>query len=355
MLACTHKSHTRDINKISHFREFTEWWKTYFYYLDNGLYIRTVFLSLCTNHRWNKYHCTAKARRAWRTYCITHIALKEKLALHILTAAAIPLPSRQRQTTTCKKVFPKDKKVNDFYTWLRFLNAKCHININTSSGKAVFSGTLEKQEQLACVIQLGPGIWVSCLGKEPKKNKKTPRKSVKCKTENICTYLQIIAFWQGIKLKHLYQHRFTSVRGQLIDFKGYLLIIYMKCRSEYLLWCWAWKMNDLIIQLFKLMMVYRQESCQDTKWWITGSMDVTNNNLPLKQTKYSLSQCIDKLSKYYYCIQATDNEQLNIVQKKEGKSATRPQLNKKLATRLYKVFSNQYRFSRGWPQNVSGF
>lgn len=63
--------------------------------LLNGLYILTVFLSLCTNHRWNKYHCTAKARRARRTYCIMHIALKEKLALHILRAAAIPLPSRQ--------------------------------------------------------------------------------------------------------------------------------------------------------------------------------------------------------------------------------------------------------------------
>lgn len=48
----------------------------------NGLYIQTDFLHLCTNHRWNKYHCTAKARRAWRTYCIMHIVWRETRSQH---------------------------------------------------------------------------------------------------------------------------------------------------------------------------------------------------------------------------------------------------------------------------------
>lgn len=44
--------------------------------------------------------------------------------------------------------------MNVFYTWLQVSNAKIATlsNINTSSGKAVFSGTLEKQAQLACVV-----------------------------------------------------------------------------------------------------------------------------------------------------------------------------------------------------------
>lgn len=45
-----------------------------------------------------------------------------------------------------------------FYTWLQLLNTKFATlsNINTSSGKAAFSGTLEKWTQLACVVSAGP-------------------------------------------------------------------------------------------------------------------------------------------------------------------------------------------------------
>lgn len=49
-----------------------------------------------------------------------HIAFKEKLALHILRAAAIPLPSRQKQTT-CKKSL---RKKCAFYTWLQDPNER---------------------------------------------------------------------------------------------------------------------------------------------------------------------------------------------------------------------------------------
>lgn len=76
-------------------------------------------------------------------------------------------------------------------------NFECKIatlsNINTSSGKAVFSGTLEKQAQLACVVSAVS--W--CMGImtfQREKEIKTPSQPVKCKTQNICTYLQIIAF-----------------------------------------------------------------------------------------------------------------------------------------------------------------
>lgn len=53
-------------------------------------------------------------------------------------------------------------------------------NINTSSGKAVFSGTLEKQAQLACVVSAVS--W--CMGImtfQREKETKTPSQPVKCK------------------------------------------------------------------------------------------------------------------------------------------------------------------------------
>lgn len=48
-----------------------------------------------------------------------------------------------------------------FYTWLQGWNANLQqSNINMSSGKAVFSGTLEEGTQLACVVSVGGGgVW----------------------------------------------------------------------------------------------------------------------------------------------------------------------------------------------------
>lgn len=54
-------------------------------------------------------------------------------------------------------------------------------NINTSSGKAVFSGTLEKQAQLACVVSAVS--WCYGYHDFPKRKRKlkTPSQPVKCK------------------------------------------------------------------------------------------------------------------------------------------------------------------------------
>lgn len=117
-----------------------------------------------------------------------HVALKEKIALHIIRAAAIPLPSRQIQTT-CKKL-KKDECLLQVAPSFECGFATLS-NINTSLGKAVFSGTLEKQTQLACVVSGGIRHVVTF---QRENQIQTPSRPENCKTQNICTYLQIIAF-----------------------------------------------------------------------------------------------------------------------------------------------------------------
>lgn len=69
------------------------------------------------------------------------------------------------------------------------------ININTSPGKAVFSGTLETDTAGMRGFSCVPVSGYHVFPKKKKKNKKIqiPSQPVKCKTQNICTYLQIIA------------------------------------------------------------------------------------------------------------------------------------------------------------------
>lgn len=162
-----------------------------------------------------------------------HIALKEKLALHTLTAAAIPLPSRQIQTTTtCKNSF-KERNMSVFYTWLHVLNAKIATlsNINTSLGKAVFSGTLETGHSQHAWFQLCPGVWVTFQGEKRNENTKS---TSKMQNQNICTYLQIIAFLTRNQSKTFLSTQIHKCKRSVNRlFKGYLLIIYMKHRCDY--------------------------------------------------------------------------------------------------------------------------
>lgn len=69
------------------------------------------------------------------------------------------------------------------------------ININTSPGKAVFSGTLETDTAGMRGFSCVPVSGIMSFQRKKKKNKKIqiPSQPVKCKTQNICTYLQIIA------------------------------------------------------------------------------------------------------------------------------------------------------------------
>lgn len=65
-----------------------------------------------------------------------------------------------------------------FYTWLHVLNAKIATlsNINTSSGKAVFSGTLETGHSWHAWFQLCPGVWVTFQGEKRNENTKSTSK-----------------------------------------------------------------------------------------------------------------------------------------------------------------------------------
>lgn len=113
-----------------------------------------------------------------------------------------------------------------FYTWLQVLNAKIATlsNINTSSGKAVFSGTLETGHSWHAWVQPCPGVWVTFQ----RRNEKTSQ-PVKCKTQTICTYLQIIAFLTRNEIKTFVSTQIHKCKRSVNRlFKGYLLIIYMK-------------------------------------------------------------------------------------------------------------------------------
>lgn len=91
-------------------------------------------------------------------------------------------------------------------------------------GKAVFSGT---RSATACMH--GLAVHLSCIWEFPHKTQSPKGYHMNAGTCVMSVhYLHIIAFLQGIKLKYLYQSRFTSIRGQFTHFQGYLLIIYMK-------------------------------------------------------------------------------------------------------------------------------
>lgn len=108
------------------------------------------------------------------------------------------------------------------------------------------------------------------LSKE-RKEMKTPSQPVKCKTQNICTYLQIIAFLTRNQSKTFLSTQIHKCKRSVNRlFKGYLLIIYMKHRCDYPLWCWPLKLNCLI----KLIIT-----------WLIGMNGHNKHDVPLKQTK----------------------------------------------------------------------
>lgn len=136
-----------------------------------------------------------------------------------------------------------------FYTWLQVSNAKLqHWVISIRLQVKPFSVVhLRNRHSWHAWFSAVPGVWVSWLSKEREKKKSTPSQPVKCKTQNICTYLQIIAFLTRNQIKTFVSTQIHKCKRSVNRlFKGYLLIIYMKRRSGYLLWCWAWKLNYLI-------------------------------------------------------------------------------------------------------------
>lgn len=110
-------------------------------------------------------------------------------------------------------------------------------HINTSLGKTVFSGTLEKMDTagmrgFSWVLWGGEGVLGIMTFPKREKTKikiQTPSQLVKCKTQNICTYLQIIAFLTRNQIKTFVLTQIHKCKRSVNRlFKGYLLIIYMK-------------------------------------------------------------------------------------------------------------------------------
>lgn len=102
-------------------------------------------------------------------------------------------------------------------------------NINTSSGKAVFSGTLEKQTQLACVVSAGS--WGSGYHDFPKGEKINLNTKSTGKIQNP-KYLYISTNYCLLTRNQIKTFVLTQIhkckRSVNRLFKGYLLIIYIK-------------------------------------------------------------------------------------------------------------------------------
>lgn len=113
-------------------------------------------------------------------------------------------------------------------------------NINTSSGKAVFSGTLEKRTQLACVFSAVSWRGEGCLGimtfQREREEKKNSKHQVNRKKMQIPKYLYISTNYCLLTRNQIKTFVSTQIhkckRSVNRLFKGYLLIIYMKRRSE---------------------------------------------------------------------------------------------------------------------------
>lgn len=125
----------------------------------NGLYIQTVFLHLCTNHRWNKYHCTAKARRAWRTYCIMHIVWRETRSRHTREQQqSLYHQDKYRRHVERAFLYQEEAKKDDssFTHGCRAGMPICNRAISISFREKLFSVVqLRKGTQLACMISAG--------------------------------------------------------------------------------------------------------------------------------------------------------------------------------------------------------
>lgn len=183
MLACTHKSHSRDINKITFSRDHrvlknkTKKTKTLLLLL-NGLYILTGLLSFCTKPQV-KINITALLKLEEPG---GPTALKEKGALHIPhRAAANPLPPR-RVHTTCTKTFLFGERWASFTRGCQFSNVDLQhwlISIRLQVKPFFFSPVVhENQTRLACVVSAES--WASWVFERTKL--KTPSRLVNFRT-----------------------------------------------------------------------------------------------------------------------------------------------------------------------------
>lgn len=142
-----------------------------------------------------------------------------------------------------KRVFFEGKKDERLLHMAASFDCKfATLSNNTSSGKAVFSGTLEKQTQLACVVSAGSwgrgrgqgwmgGGLVSCLSKERTENSNT-KSTGKMRNPK---YLYISTNYCLLTRNQIKTFVLTQIhkckRSVNRLFKGYLLIIYMKTQK----------------------------------------------------------------------------------------------------------------------------
>lgn len=178
-----------------------------------------------------------------------------------------------------------------FYTWLQVSNAKLQhwvISIRLQV-KPFWVVHLGNRTQLACVVSaVSWCVSVSWLSKGGRKKIfQTRSQPVKnCKTPNICTYLQIIAFRTRNQIKTFVSTQIHKCKRSVNRlFKGYLLIIYIK-RVTWIFSQMLGLETELLDRTQKMMK--RHDSClyihNDEILQLWTWHKIMN---PLKQTNYS--------------------------------------------------------------------
>lgn len=186
----------------------------------------------------NKYHGTAKAWRAWRTYCIKR---KELSTYH--TEQQPTLYHRDEYRRHVQRLFFWGKR-SIFYTWLPVFKHELATltNINTSSGKAVFffsSGTRELDTAGMRGFSRVPGVVT--FWENETENTKLIGKLQNLKHLYISTNYCLLTRNQTFILTQIHKCKRSDNRL----FKGYLLNIYMKHKY---IFCWRGCRLNISIQ-----------------------------------------------------------------------------------------------------------
>lgn len=141
--------------------------------------------------------------------------------------------------------FFEERKMSVFYTWLQVLNANLqHWVISIRLRVKPFSVVhLRNGRSWHAWFQLGPG-YHDFPKRKQNSNTKSTSKMQNPKYLYISTNYCLLTRNQTKTFVLTQIHKCKRSVNRL--FKGYLLIIYMKRKSECLLWCWIWKLNYLI-------------------------------------------------------------------------------------------------------------